>query len=315
MTLKIVLSVLTLFLMMLPGVIMKKCKMSGESFGKGLSNLVLFIASPALIFEAYLREFNTEIFKTALIIFLATVLTHTFFSLVAFRFFSKDGDAVRRVLRFSVIFANAGYMGIPLIEFALGGEAVIYASIYNIGFNIFQWSLGVRIFEKEGSLNLKKTAVKVITHPCTLAAALGILFFVTPMDAYIPEVLRDAVVMLKNLVAPLSMIVIGLRLAEIDLSSLISTLKSKSVWLAISLRHFILPIAVFGILRLLSLVLPINDTAILIVTILASTPVATATTMFSERYDGDAKFASRMVSISTLLSIVTMPLIILLTEL
>lgn len=314
MTVKIIFSVLTLFIMMLPGIIMKKCKLSDEGFGKGLSNLVLFVASPALVFEAYLGNFNTDIMKGALQVFIFSMLAHGLFSAVAYCFFKKDEAEMRKVLRFAVIFANAAYMGIPLIEFALGSEAVIYASIYSIGFNTFQWSLGVRIFESDKKPSFLESTRKVITHPCTLAAILGIIFFVTPMDSYIPEVIRNAIVMLKNLVAPLSMLVIGLRLADIDFHSLLSTLKNKSVWLCLSLRHLALPALLFGILKLLSLLLPISDTVILIVTILASTPAATATTMFSERYDGDAHFAGKLVSVSTLLSILSMPLVILLTE-
>ena len=110
MTVKSVLSVLTLFLMMLPGVIMKRCKLATEGFGKGLSNLVLFIASPALVFEAYLRDFNADIMKTALIMFVCTICTHTLFALVAFRFFKREEENVRRILRFMIIFANAGYI-------------------------------------------------------------------------------------------------------------------------------------------------------------------------------------------------------------
>jgi predicted permease len=110
------------------------------------------------------------------------------------------------------------------------------------------------------------------------------------------------------------MLIIGIRLAEIDFPSVKATLRDKYVWLALSLRHFLMPVLMFAALKLLSLLFPISQTAILVITILTSAPVATATVMFSERYDSDAKYSSKIVTVSTLLSILTMPLVILLTE-
>ena len=313
MAIKIIMSVAMLFLMMLPGVFIRKFKLAGEDFGKGVSNLILFIASPALVLYAYFRDFNGEIMKTAVWVFVFAMLAHTLFTVFAFLLFKGARDDLRRVLRFAVVFANAGYMGMPLIEAALGPEAVLYASIYNISFNIFQWSLGVYIFENNSRLDIKRLLKKVLTHPCTIAAALGLIIFSTSTHVYIPEILKDAVAMLKNLVAPLSMLVIGIRLAELDFKSLKDTLTDKYAYLCLFLRHLFMPFLVVLILKLLSLVLPISDTVIAVMAILSSTPAATATVMFPERYDGNARYASKIVAISTLLSILTMPLIILIS--
>ena len=302
-----------LFLMMLPGVFIRKFKLAGADFGKGVSNLILFIASPALILDAYLRDFNGEIMKNAVWVFVFSVFAHALFTVFAFVFFKGARDDLRRVLRFAVVFANAGYMGMPLIESAMGAEAVLYASIYSLTFNIFQWSLGVYIFENNPKLDLLRMLKKVITHPCTIAAVLGLVFFSTSSHVYIPEILRDAVTMLKNLVAPLSMLVIGMRLAELDLASLKETLTDRYAYLCLSLRHLLLPLAVVFPLKLIALILPISDTVIAAIAILSSTPAATATVMFPERYDGNARYGSKIVAISTLLSILTMPLVILIS--
>ena len=129
--------------MMVPGIIMKKCKLSTDGFGKGLSNLVLYIAQPALIFRSYLRAFDKGILINMLYVFLFSIITHLIFTVAAMLCFKKAPDAMRRMLRFSTIFSNAAFMGMPLIASVIGDEALIYASIYNITFNA--WLMYLRL--------------------------------------------------------------------------------------------------------------------------------------------------------------------------
>ena len=117
--------------------------------------------------------------------------------------------------------------------------------------------------------------------------------------------------MLKNLVAPLSMVVIGLRLADVDLKGLF---KDAYMYLFLALRHLVLPTVTVLAVRLLSLVLPISETVAFVIAITSSAPAATSSTMFAEKYDCDAGYVSRLVAVSTLLCIVTMPLIVLLVK-
>ena len=322
--LKIVYNVALLFIMMIPGVLMVKCKMSTHGFGKGLSNLVLYIAQPALIFMAYLRPYNGEILKNSLYVFILSVLVHIIFAVVAMLSFKKAPDSMRRMLRFATIFSNAAFMGIPLIASVLEDVypgATLYASIYNITFNLFLWSLGVYICTDKRDRNengieddveeIKNNVspLKALYHPVTIAAAIGLVFFILPIDTYVPGIVTESFNMLKGLVAPLSMVVIGLRLAEMNFSGI---LKDKHMFLFLLLRHILLPLASLGAVKLLGLFLPIAPVVEMVVVIMASAPAATSATMFAEKYDCDAAYVSRLVTISTLASIVTMPLILLL---
>ena len=139
----IIYNVLILFIMMVPGVIMKKCKLTPDGFGKGLSNLVLYIAQPALVFLAYVREFDQNVLINSLWIILFAVVTHLIFAVIALLLFNHAEDAKRRMLRFATIFSNAAFMGIPLIGAVMGDEALIYASMYNI---VFSFGHSVLIF-------------------------------------------------------------------------------------------------------------------------------------------------------------------------
>ena len=115
--------------------------------------------------------------------------------------------------------------------------------------------------------------------------------------------------MLKNLVAPLSMLVIGLRLPDISFKGL---LKDKQIFVFVLLRHIALPLIALGLMKLAGLFLIIDPAVEMVVVILAAAPAATSATMFAEKFDCDAVYVSRLVTVSTLLSILTIPLILLL---
>ena len=316
-----------LFIMMVPGIIMKMCSLSPNEFGKGISNLVLYIAQPALVFLAYVRPFDMEILKNALVVLLLSIVMHVIFAVVSIIVFKRAEDSARRMLRFATVFSNAAFMGIPLIEAVLGSEATIYATVYNITFNLFLWSLGVyfctahRDMDNDGDVDSKKDSFantfsslgKAFIHPVTLAALLGIVFFILPIDTYIPKLAMDSLTMLKNLVAPLSMVVIGLRLADISFKGFF---RDKYMYFFIALRHFVLPIVTILILNLVRLMgVNISDMIYMVLIIMSATPAATSATMFAEKFDCDAAYVSKLVAFSTILSILSMPLMVMLANL
>ena len=327
---KLIYTVGIFFVMMVPGVILKKTKLSTDGLGKGLSNLVLYIAQPALILRSYLRAYDGRMLVNMLYVFIFSIIAHLIFTAVAMLCFKKSIDSRRRMLRFATIFSNAAFMGMPLIESVIGADALIYASIYNITFNAWLWTLGVYICTANRDIDgdgvcdgaeMRKndgiSIAKVALHPTMIAAVIGLVCFFLSLDANVdkatlPMYSRFAVEVLdglKSLVAPLSMIVLGLRLAEIDLRGFF---KEKALYICLALRHVILPVAVFAVMRLVSLVISIDIDVMTSVLVMASAPVATSATMFAEKYDCDSAYVSKVVAVSTILSIVTMPLIALL---
>lgn len=334
---KLILNVAVLFIMMVPGVVLNKCKLIGDNFGKGISNLVLYIAQPALIVSAYLdcTLAFSEIWLNILLVFIFSVIAHIIFSVVAMLLFGKAPDDRRRMLRFATIFSNAAFMGIPLIESLYGAEAAIYASVYNITFNLFLWTLGVYLctrvpgedLDGDGDSDIKdellavhKTAKsevslkKVVLHPVTLASVVGVICLVCGVNNASVDlgVLAESLLMLKGLVAPLSMTIIGIRLSDVNLKGFF---EDVDMYIFLVLRHFALPLAAFGIIKLVSLIMPIPVLVSDVIIILAATPAASSATMFAEKYDCDAAYVSRLVAVSTILSIGTMPLVLMLAHL
>ena len=328
---KLIYNVALLFIMMIPGLIMKKCHMASENMGKGLSNLVLYIAQPALIVYAYINyegEFK-DIWLNALLVLIFSTLAHIVFAAAALSTFKKAPDNQRRMLRFATVFANAAFMGIPLIEAILGAEAAIYASIYNVSFNLILWTLGVELCTAnrdengdgitDGDVTEKKKHKihlwQILTHPVNMASFIGIICLVLGLNIHTVNLglVADALFMLKSLVAPLSMVVIGLRLADIDLRGVF---KDKYLYEFLALRHFLLPLAVLLIMKLISIIgVPVGDTVTTVVMIMACAPAATSATMFAEKFNCDAVYVSRAVIISTVICIATMPLVIMVSQL
>ena len=323
------------FIMMVPGIILKKCNMISDGFGKGLSNLVLYIAQPALIFMAYVRDFDKDILINSAYVLVFSVIAHTLFALVSFLVFKKAPNLKGRMLKFATIFSNAAFLGIPLIGAVLEADypgSTLYASIYNITFNLFLWSLGVKICTEGRDVNSNGvddfddaqaelassvgvnaksggSILKALIHPVTIAAAIGLIFFILPINGYITntKIINDSLTMLKNLVAPLSMVVIGIRLADIDLRGIH---RDSHMYIFLALRHIALPIAMVAIIKLVELCgLVIHPAVSTVIVIMAATPAASSATMFAEKYNCDAAYVSKLVAISTILSIATMPLV------
>ncbi len=330
----LILNVAILFIMMVPGVIMKKGNLCTDVFGKGISNLVLYIAQPCLIVYAYLscEASFKDIWVGCLMTFILSFVAHVIFTVVALPVFRKAPDGACRMLRFATIFSNAAFMGIPLIQAVIPDPtAAIYASIYNITFNLFLWTLGVKLCtdgldqmhndedcecHEQLSQMSNVSFKKVLFHPVTLASAVGLMLLIFGINNPLLErmslsIVSDSLLMLKNLVAPLSMVVIGLRLAELNLRGFFNDVY---MYVFLVLRHLALPVATVLAMKLLSLALPVSDTVALVIAIMASAPAATSATMFAEKYDCDAPYVSRLVTVSTILCIATMPVIVMLVQ-
>ncbi|MBR2461203.1 MAG: AEC family transporter [Clostridia bacterium] len=329
-------AVLLLFCMMIPGYILKKTRLGDDRLPLGFTNTILYVTQPAMLIVGFFRPFDAEILKTAAVVLVLSFVAHIMFFGVSLLCFRRALEHLRRVYRFSIVFGNAGYMGIPLMSMVLGDEAAVYASVYIIGFNFFAWSIGCLIYTDDRSFISPK---KMLLNAATIPTFIGILLFVTNAYTWLPAIVSefasDALVMLKNMVAPMSMMVIGMRLADLKLKG---ALRDKYMYLSFAMRLLILPSAVFVILWLCKLVGFFEPTAFTTVLICAATPSAALTGMFAERFApkpdpikleaGEAEAvrqheqaidsavaASKLVSISTLLSLLSMPIVAMLLQL
>lgn len=306
-------AVLLLFFMIIPGFIMRKTKLASDGLPLGFTNTILYITQPAMLVVGFFRPFDASILKTALTILVLTFVIHGMFFASCWLFFRKAPKETAKVYRFGTVFANAGYMGIPLITMILGSEAAIYASVYIIGFNFFCWSLGALIYSEDKSYISMR---KMFLNAATIPTFIGIIIFALNIYSYLPAPVasfaEEALNMLKATVAPMSMMIIGMRLADLKLKG---AFRDVYLYLGLALRLFILPAAAFVVLFLCKLLGFYDATGFAVVLICAATPAASATSMFAEKFSSDTVTASKFVSISTLLSLITMPIIAMLLKL
>lgn len=294
--------VLLLFLMVIPGFIVRKAGICGQPAQLAFSNIILYVTTPAMIVVSFIRAFDRQVLTTCLWVLIFSFAAHLLFFALTLPFFRRDEAARAKVYKFSVIFANSGYMGIPLIIALLGDEAAIYATFYVVGFNFFMWSLGALIFTGDKSYISPR---KMLINPASIPSYIGLLIFLLPIEGYVPGVVVDALGALRDTIAPMSMMLIGMQLATVKLKGLIS----GNLLIATGLRLFVCPILLFGLLKLVSLTGLYSDpTGASVCFICSAAPAATATGMFAEKFDGDRECAGKVVALTTILSVVTMPL-------
>lgn len=309
-------SVLTLFCYMIPGFILRKTKLADNSFAKALSLFTLYVAQVSMILHGFIIDFNLNILKGVIQVFLLGLISHVVFYFLAKGLFKKAPDKIRRVLQFGVIFSNAGYMGIPVISDVFGEEYTIYATIYIIWFNVFAYSLGRLIYTNDKKYISVK---KIFLNPAVIPITIGLVIFLTGAGGLFlkatesggilgesTKLIYNIITVLKNMVAPTSMMVIGARLADISFKGI---LKDKYMYPFVLLRLIVFPAAMWVIMRLLFSFGIITHQVMSIVLILCSTPAAAITTIFAELYDGDSPYAGKLVALTTLLSVATMPIV------
>ena len=314
-------SVLTLFCFMIPGFILRKTKLADNGFAKVLSIITLYVAQVALIIHGFLVEFNVAVLKGICLVFIFSFLAHIIFYFAAKCMFRRAEDRLKKVLRFGVIFSNAGYMGIPVISDVFGSDYVIYATVYIVSFNIFAYSLGRLIYTNDKKYISVK---KIFINPAVVPIGIGLVIFLTGGGGWFQSHLSDSGILgeglsliyniltvLKNMVAPASMMVIGAKLADINFKGIF---KDKYLYPFILIRLFLFPAIMWAIMRICLVFGIIDSTSMAIVLILASTPAAALTSMFAELYDCDAVYAGKLVAITTVLSVASMPIVALLLQ-
>jgi len=289
--------VLILFILIAVGFACGKFKLFDDRGANTLMNLVLYVVTPCTIINAFQREFKTELLIGILIAFGAAFAIHIINIAVSFLIKSKSDDTTR-VMRFAAIFSNCGYMSIPLQESLLGSIGVFYGAPYIAVFNLLTWSYGQVLLAKKGS---KISWLKIFVNPGVIGVTVGLVLFVTAVP--LPEVILKPISSLAALNTPLPMIIIGYQLSKINL---LTVWKDVRMYGIIALRLIALPIVALGLMYLVG----IRDELLITLTIAASAPAAAVTSIFAAKHERDVDMGVKLVTVSTLFSIITMPVIV-----
>ncbi|MBE6767738.1 MAG: AEC family transporter [Ruminococcaceae bacterium] len=290
--------VLVLFLLIGVGVVCTKAKLLSAAAVRCMADVVLYFATPCVIIRSFQRPLTAALMKDLGVAALAAVGVHLLGIALAHLLCRDKEESRRAVLRFGVVFSNAGYMAIPLQQAILGDDGVFFGAVFVAVFNIVLWTYGVGVMSGGvKALSLRK----VLLNPGLIGVTLGLFFLLGGIT--LPTVIASPVSHLANLNTPVPMLIIGYYLAGANIKE---ALRDRSAYLTIALRLALIPLITLGVLW----VCGIRGTVLVSAVIGASAPVATATTMFAAKFDRSPTLSVNLVVLSTLLSAVTMPLIV-----
>ena len=292
--------IIILMLLISVGYLCGRFKMFDDNSISALSEFALVFVSPCAIFESFLRDYNQSMLFGIALVFVITILVHTV-SILLSKAIIRGNDSTSRVLRYGVVFGNCGYMGLPLQQMLVGSMGVFYGAVYIGSYNLIQWTYGIIFI----SGDRKNISLKKLINPNLIAVFLGIIFFLFSIP--VPYIIKEPISYLAALNVPIPMAVIGYYLSQADL---INIWKKIDYYKVCALRLVIIPLALIGILRAVN----IDPEIALSCVISTGVPVAAATTMLSVLYKQDSETAANLVSISTVFSIITLPIMVAITN-
>lgn len=285
-----------LLLMLLIGLVMRKTGTITDAGKKSLTDLIINIILPCNIIYSFMIEFSYQIFISCGVVLLISVLIQVMCTTIARFCYNKVGDGKKEVLQYATVCSNAGFMGNPIAESVFGSLGLLYASIYLIPLRIVMWSAGVSYFTH--TTDKKALVKKVATHPCIVAVGIGLVLMVTQIQ--LPGFITRTISTVGGCTTATSMFIIGAILAEVN----IKTLFSKITLLYSGLRLVLIPLVVYAgcmLLRVDPLLMGVS-------TVLAGMPAGTTTAILAAKYGGDEYFATKCVVLSTVLSLITIPI-------
>ena len=304
-------TIATLFIMLIVGYIAGKVGIVDSVASKKLSNLIIKIAQPALIIYSIVKmQYSAENLELGLKTLALGFAVHLFMGGVAFLACLKIKDLdERKILEFSMVFGNTGFIGIPIMESLFGDVGGFMASFIVVSFNILMWTLGIAILSRKRD-DIKLTLKKALINKGTVPSVIGLAVFLLPIilpSFKLPTFALSSLSYIASLCTPVSMLIIGALLAGRSFKQIFG---SGKVYYLCLFKLVIIPLLVCVIMKLLGF----SDMWVLFAAALTSMPSATSVSMLAELYDITPGFSAQGVGTSSLLSIATMPCVIWLAQ-
>ena len=299
--------VAVLFVLMGFGAAMRWAKFFEGRAIEGMVNVLILAVTPCLIVDVFQRPFEPSMLKGLGVAFAISALGHLAVIALAYLFVRHRDEDVRRPLLLAAVFSNAGFMGIPLEHALLGDAGVFFGVVYIVVFNLFMWSWGVGIMRRIPVAGVGAVArisrLKMCVNPGTVGLGIGLpLFF---LSVKLPTVIGEPIHQMANLNTPLAMIIIGYCLGGARIGRVV---RLPGVYVATFLRLIAYPLLMIAAMYPFRHQLDRN--MMLAMVIAAAAPVAAMVSMFATKFNRDVDVAVAVVSGTTLLGIVTMPVVV-----
>lgn len=285
------------------GIICYKTKIITDERNKGISDIALKVATPALLVASFQQEVTDDRLKSlgyAALLGLAAILLSVAMGYLLIpkkKNQPKDDKGHLSIERFSAIYSNCAFMGIPLINGLYGEEGVFILTAFYTLFNIAVWTHGITMIKGETN---PKQVLKALASPALIGIVIGaVLFF---LNIRLPSVIKQTLDYVGSMTTPLGMLVAGVAIAG---SNLIEAIKRVKIYWVSALRLIIIPLVTIA----LFLLFPYNEMIMGVTVAAAACPTATICTMFAISCNKDSSYAGEIFAVSTLLSMGTLPLI------
>ena len=312
----ILFATVVLLLTAVPGYVLIKRNVLTHNCIQDFSKLLLYISQPCIIIYTFsTQEFSYEGLKNIGIFAILSIVIHVILLMGVYLVLKKKCEnPLYRVVVIATGFSNCSFFGIPIIEALFPDTAsslVVYATVYAVVMNIIGWSFGISIIKQDARAI---SAKKILLNPATIAAFIGIVIYVfsIPLSFTVNGIrftmLADMITITGRLATPLSMFIMGMRLATMKLSDIFT---SPIAYLTAGVKQVVMPLLAFALVYFLPLDTAIKSTFYVI----AATPVASSVLNFSEIAGEGQKEAATMLLLGTMLSVVTLPIMVLLLPL
>lgn len=301
---------LMIFSLVIIGFGIRKKGIVGTEGRKNMVDLCLFVTLPFNIINSFLMEWDWGMLLSCAVALLLSVGYNAVSIVTSFICYRKEPHYRQKTLQYGTIVSNGGFLGNPIIEGIYGSNGLFYASIFMIPVRIVMWTIGMSVFMKGSEENAAPQAKlkaekagknslfrKVMTNPCIVAVYVGAILMGSKMT--LPVFLENTISGISSCNTPLSMMLVGMMLAEMNPKGLLT----KSVAFYTAVRLIVVPGIVFG----LTAFLPIDPLLRGITVIIAAMPTPITAVLLSGKHGGDEQCAAGMLFVSTLLSLVTLP--------
>lgn len=294
-------ALIMIFLLIIPGFVFGKKRIIDEHQSQGISSLAVNLTWPCLVIDAMQLKFSMQTLRDsaymmgiALLVFGAVLLVS--FPLAKLLRLSKTKQYV---MIFMLLFGNTGFIGIPVIKALYGSEAVFYAAILEMINDFLMFTIGILLMQMSAGSKLK-IRPKDFLSPGLIGVLIGLVLFLA--DFQLPSVLGGAVEMIGNATTPLTMFLIGYQLSGLHIREVLG---EWQVYLISFLKLLLVPVITLIFMKIFSGELTMLEK---VLTISFAMPAASATVIFSQQYKGEVEFSTKTVLLSTLISLVTIPI-------
>ena len=297
--------IIKLFVIMFMGYAVVKAGLMKSSESKSVSVILVYLVNPCVIVNAFQVEYTPEVQKGLILAVMAAVVIHLLYLLLTA--ILKHPLHLNVIERATAIYSNAGILVIPLVQVLLGQEYVIYSSAFITVQLVLLWTHCKSMLCEESSLEWKK----ILLNVNIISIFVGVILFVSRIS--LPSGVQSVLGMMNNLMGPLGMLLAGMVIADVSMKNVFLR---KRNYLSAALRLLVYPVLALVIMKIISLFAPVSDFKQILLTVyLASvTPACTTVTSMAQLYDKDAAYSSSLYVLTTLLSIVTMPMMMYLYE-